>query len=90
MGFTCGDCCFRDKPQEHRLPEELGHVAHAEPAHQIKPVDFNRTDADIQLFADFPIRVSLGHEAKNFLLTGGQREHFSRFFSRTCLVVSRT
>ena len=32
---------------------------------RLKPVDFNRTDADIQLFADFSIRVTLGHEAKN-------------------------
>ena len=72
MGFTDGNGIFRDKTQGHPLPEKLGHVAHAESSHQIKPVDFNRTNADIQLFADFPIRVTLGHEAKNFLLTGSQ------------------
>ena len=52
------------------MPEELGHVSYAESSHQVKPVDFNRTDADIQLFAYFSICVTLGHEAKNFLLTG--------------------
>ena len=80
---------FRDKTQEHRLSEELGHVSHAEAPHQIKPVDFNRPDADIELFADFPIRVPLGHEAQNFLLTGSQRENFSGFFFRIAFVLSR-
>lgn len=90
MSFTGGDCRFRDKPQEHGLPEELGHVTHAESAHQIEPVDFNGTNADIQLFADFPIRVPLGNEAKNFLLTDSQRENFSGFFFRISFVLSRT
>lgn len=72
------------------MPEELGHVAHAESAHQIKPVDFNRTDADIQLFADFPICVPLGDEAKNFLLTDRQRENLSGFLFGISFVVSRT
>jgi len=50
----------------------LGHVSHAESPHQIKPVDFNRTDADIQSFADLSMRVTLGDEAKDFFLTGSQ------------------
>ena len=69
--------------------EELGHVSHAESSHQVKPVDFNRPDADIQLFAYFSIRVTLGHEAKNFLLTGRQRENFSGFFFGIAFVLSR-
>ena len=71
---------FRDKPQEHPLSKQLGHVSYAEPAHQIKPVDFNRADTDIQLFADFPVRVTLSHEAKNFFLTGRQRERLFGLF----------
>lgn len=68
----------------------MGHVSHAESSHEIKPVDFHRTDADIQLFADFSIRVTLGHEAKNFLLTDGQRENFSGFFFRIAFALSRS
>ena len=72
------------------MPEKLGHVSHAESSHQIKPVDFDRPDADVQLFADFPIRVTLGHEAKNFLLTGSQRENFACFFFRVDFALSRS
>ncbi len=72
MSLTGGDGIFRDQTQPHRLSEKLGHVSHAESSHQIKPVDFNRTDADIQLCADFSIRVPLGDEAKDFFLTGSQ------------------
>ena len=67
-----GGGIWGDQTQEHPLFEELGHVSRAEAAHQIKPVDFNGSDADIQLFSDFPIRVPLRHESKNFFLTSGQ------------------
>ncbi len=56
-----------------KFSEKLGYISHLESAHQIKPVDFNGSDTNIQVFSNFPICVALGRKAKNFFLSSSER-----------------
>jgi hypothetical protein len=60
------------EPHQERLPKELRDIPHAEPAHQIKTVDLDRPDADLERIGDLPIGQPLCDETKDFTLTRGE------------------
>ena len=51
------------------MPEKLGDIAHAQASHEIEPMHFDRSDADVQVAGDFTVGHPLGHETKDFFLT---------------------
>jgi hypothetical protein len=60
---------FGQETQKKCLPEKLRDIAHAQASHEIEPMHFDRSDADVQAASDFTIGHPLSHEAKDFLLT---------------------
>ncbi len=60
-----------------RLPQELGDVPNIQSAHQIEPMDFDRSDADVQGCGDLTIRVTQRDQSENLALT--RRNLWRRF-----------
>lgn len=52
------------------LSQELGDVPNIEAAHQVEPMYFDRSDADIQRSGDFAIGMAQRHHSEDLALAG--------------------
>ena len=63
-----------EKTELQSPSEQLCHISHVQPPHQVESVHFDRSHADRQHFRNFTIRVSDRYQAKDVTLS--RREQF--------------
>ena len=61
------------KSEDQRLAKKLRDVPNFQAPHQIKPMNFGRAHADIQMIRDLAVRQPFGHETQNFQLSRRQQ-----------------
>jgi len=64
-----GPECFGKESQLQGPSEQLRHVSHIQPSHQIESVHLDRADADIEHLRNLAVRVSDRHQAKDIALS---------------------
>ena len=62
----------RKESERQGLTEKLRYISYPKTTHEVKTVDFNGPNADVQLLPNFPIRVALGYKPYNFFLASSE------------------
>jgi hypothetical protein len=83
LGGLFDNHALRNEAKSQSLAKELGDISDAKTSHQIEPVNFHRSDANIKSFTNFSVGEPLGYKPKNFFLTGCERSSLISSLGRT-------